>query len=97
MATYFFRPRITRIAPETNAKALDALPTLISGATAMSAKAKPETATRIRSIPAALSIVYPPYFCSFFNKLIFARSSTSLFFARSSTSYIRVQDYDGLL
>jgi hypothetical protein len=76
---YFFRPRITRIAPETNAKALDALPTLISGATAMSAKAKPETATRIRNIPAALSIVFLLIFCSFFNKLIFCSFFNKLY------------------
>ncbi len=53
---YFFRPRNTRIAPETNAKALDALPALISGATLIFAKAKLETPTRIKNSPAALSI-----------------------------------------
>jgi hypothetical protein len=68
---YFFRLRITRIAPETNANALDALPALISGAVTMSAKAKPETPTRSSNIPTALSIVYPPF------SFVSVRSSTN--------------------
>jgi hypothetical protein len=59
---YFFRPRITRIAPETNAKALDALPALISGTAVKSAKAKLETPTRIKNIPTALSIRFSSVF-----------------------------------
>jgi hypothetical protein len=54
---YFFLPRITRSAPESKAKAPEALPVLISGAAMISAMAKLAVPIKIRDIPAAINIV----------------------------------------
>jgi hypothetical protein len=69
---YFFRPRITRRAPEIKARALDALPALISGTGVKSANAKLETPTKIKNIPAILStffLLVIACFCLLPNKL----------------------------